>query len=391
LSKYLIYILYFNIIFSNFYLGDFNLTSDISLRIFSAIICFPILFIYFPSNEIKKITLFYTFLLIYLLFVFISFSYNQFSEFSYIFDLFISNFGFSFYVIYLTHILVPKIISVEKLISILIFTLFFNPVVVFAQAFDIKPIMDFSSYLTQNRFDNEILDFRYNNLIFNGAVGQVYSGYICCFLYPLLFYRFQYSKRKVLYSFLILFLLITVLLTAQRSAILFILIFTLIYLIKSQNSYFVFFIILLIPTGFFLLIDFLDFNQRVFDISTGLRGSIYSTVIDYISVESFFIGKLSEFEMIYGYSPHNVFLNAFVNAGIIGFLSVVICLFIFFRKAFNENLFDFQTYKSFISFGVIGIFISSLLHNAGLTSGDLLFLLGVSILFIDKKNSFEKN
>jgi hypothetical protein len=115
-------------------------------------------------------------------------------------------------------------------------------------------------------------------------------------------------------------------------------------------------------------------NNRLADLGfddTG-RSRIYEKVTDYL-MDHPFMGGYHRLKRIYGYAPHNLFLNAFVYGGIVGGFAILLILiwqvpplWRVLRKKINKTdpvcFFAGLTYVAFT--------LNSLLHNKSIVTGD---------------------
>lgn len=127
------------------------------------------------------------------------------------------------------------------------------------------------------------------------------------------------------------------------------------------------------------------FNKESYE--SDIRGSIWSDCFDFLSNHLLLGGPVSYYA-IYTRAPHNYFLNAFINSGLIGgiiasWMYIYVILFSL-RKFIHK-----QPQVIWVLAAAVLIYsINSLTHNASIISGDTLFFLLYSLLI--STNRFNK-
>lgn len=169
---------------------------------------------------------------------------------------------------------------------------------------------------------------------------------------------------------------LTIFLIQERSCILFSILILLVYLRnyskrlriceKSGLIKWIFIIGLLIII--YLLPRFRDYleNSRFETQDNSLRIELFNSTILFIR-ENFWFGGMSSFVSQYDFPPHNILLNAFVDAGIVGFILVSI---LYFKQIIVAYSLIRLKDASLIACAFLAYTLNSLLHNDSIITGD---------------------
>ena len=380
----------FLLIFSELYLGDTNLFFNYSPRVIFLLISSIIIII---SKKVPTSKTIYFSILTYLFFYFSSVVLNNSELLPFIFDVLISRFLFALIIAKVISILVPKNISFETFINYILLILLLNSFVILGQFFEIFEVWAFTIFLTQSRF------LEISNYNLQGLTGTVSSGYLFVILIPLILYKLKQSKKQFLYFPLLLISLWSAFVLDQRSAFILILInilFFILFILKNQNLFYKIFTII---TSFLLIIIyynsldsfFLDDSfQSIINTDDTLRSDIFVQSLTFI-LENPFWGGFDAFKNTIGTSPHNLFLNAWIRAGFIGFLSISILFFITIYKAFKiiKNSIGRKDLKYTFSIIMINLLMMSMTHNSGIVSGEIFTFIFMFILFEKMNKNYD--
>ena len=232
--------------------------------------------------------------------------------------------------------------------------------------------------------DRDYLFYGYPGLYENVVLSAQYASTFMLFTFH---YFFKSKKKKIGVFFLLIFIL-SIFLMQLRSGLISVLIVLLGYLFLFHKNYF---FLIIIPFFTYLLINVFDFlnstRLRVLELDSPIRDEISQNFWSYVKEGNFF-GKREYFANRNYYlknkgitTPHNIFMNAYVLAGIPGFLVTVIILL---KVLFYRVVISLNSKKEFIFKGAIFCYIVSLLtHNNSFHFGDpLLFI----ILIFHEKN-----
>lgn len=237
----------------------------------------------------------------------------------------------------------------------------------------------YSAY--ENQFSGNEVYARYLPGIFGSAAVNGYYLAICSVLsmFPLL-------TTKKIYSYFLPFIFLLATFACQERSALGISLIILIYITKrylSQlNGIQQFFIIPILIAGMYLI------GLSLFNISTTFnlrysslgaddtgRFEIYRNTLTYILDYPFF-PCVKELIDLYGWPPHNIFLNAYVYGGPISFCAIMFILFLQSKKALLIIKKDFNSPEQIAVFlftcGWVVFTLNSLVHNRSVVTGELL-------------------
>ena len=134
------------------------------------------------------------------------------------------------------------------------------------------------------------------------------------------------------------------------------------------------------------LFDALLFGQSRYNLgfeATG-RDSIYAHAMEYIG-ENFFFGGIFKLFDTRGFAPHNLFLNAWIYGGIIGFVAIVVL-------TWKQCVAAVKTVLSKINQSTVPVLVvslaflcftaNSMLHNVSVVTGDaVVWMLWAGVVF----------
>lgn len=195
------------------------------------------------------------------------------------------------------------------------------------------------------------------------------------------FYLSSPQKKHILYKLLcfslLLILFISVYFIQERSCIILVVIGFVYYIFRyykkaSPSSRFRLFSISII-IGVTLFVFFFSSLQTVLSESRfnadepNVRVSLFLQWINYIQTH-FLFGGMNTFILFYGTPPHNIVLNSFLQAGVIGFLFGI---FLYSRQIIlSIRLRDLNMSNTILVYAFIVYSLNSLFHNDSILSGD---------------------
>jgi len=388
--------LYFFIIFSELYLGNLNLLFGYSPRLISILLFFIIIIT--QKIKIKSMWLIKS-MIIYLIFHCISIVFDDYADFSlFAYNFLISRYLITTAIVCITSVCIPKYISFKTFINILLLVTSINTFILFGQFFEYSSISFITEFFVGDRFSEIDMErdlFKHSTI--HGLTGTVYSGYLITVLVPLILYKLEKSKYWYLFWVsLLIFTSFTAFILQQRSAF-FLIFFNIItyfvfYSLKKKKQ----------KLGFITLIIFIFFSTQikniaftsdlsksfVFELET--RVLLFFGSIDFISNYPLF-GGVEFFKKLYGGSPHNLFFNAWIRAGVLGFLSI---LFVFIKmtkisiKSIKDSLGKNILMYTFCTI-LINLFIMSFTHNSGLVTGEVFTFIFIILILKVKKINLE--
>ena len=127
-------------------------------------------------------------------------------------------------------------------------------------------------------------------------------------------------------------------------------------------------------------------KSRFVDHDNSIREYLFSNTLNFIS-EHPFLGGMSSFVRMNGFPPHNIFLNAFVEAGICGFI-LSLCIYI--KQMKTSFKLNNARRVSLIAFAFIAYMLNSLLHNDSILSGDVVAWILWAMVFSLSKNKIDE-
>ena len=400
MQKKLIKILYLLLIFSNLYLGGYKIFFGLSIRMPLSIIAIILVLIKSNINFPPKKNMSLILLIPILYFISSSFDINSvFIDFFK--DIVISRFFISIIIAIYVYKFV-EIITYKFLVRSLIFFLALNSIIIIGQYFNFDFIWNLTVLLAPDRFDiDEIIRVFDKNFVIEGLVGTVYSGYLNVVLIGLILINYNYRpKEHLLNNILIAITLSSSFFLDQRASFYFVIFFIFYHFYniqKQKNLFFKFFNLLSIIFIFIILIDYfknLILNSGIFSLEDSNRALLYSHCMNFIN-DNILLGGYEMFKLKYsgGISPHNLFFNAHIRSGLLGFF-VSVCLTYDVLKYLKSSISDlsyrvnyFFKYSSLILFG---LWFLSLTHNDGFITGEL-FTITLYFLIPKLKNFNEIN
>lgn len=398
---------YFVVVFSSVYLWSIKLIGTLSIRVPLFFINF-ILILILSKRKIKN-TYLLIFPLLFIIFSFLSVINDDFGKLDlFLADIVFSRFLISYMLVALTLVLVPKYFSFKKAIGVLILVASFNSLIIFGQFLNIDYVWIITDVITANRYEDiDLLLLVDLKGAYKGLVGTVKSGYLLCLLIPLILYKIAINDKKIFWTLFFLFNILIVILLQQRMAFLIIILNTVYYIyffnIKNNKSiYFIFFsvfslVICLLHIFGYNIFIFDTTNSRLSTLEDESRRQLFDVAINFILDRPFF-GGFDSFYPILNLSPHNLFLNAWIRGGIVGFISILIMVVFIFKKSSNVlrrgNLTN--PLYVFLILAFLNYILLSFTHNEGITSADgiTFILLAFFILVLDiipSINPYSKN
>lgn len=238
-----------------------------------------------------------------------------------------------------------------------------------------------------------------SGVVLPGLVGGVHNGYLLSALCALGFYRIRGKFSAINYILIGIFFM-AVIAVQERSGIL-VGITLIIYIFMrgagSKNKYITIIIFTIVCICAYPMISDMLFheNSRFTDLSfeNDVRSDFLSYVQTYMSSNP--MGGIYDYEKIYGFPPHNLFLNALVYAGILGFPFFLALFFMQMRVIIPIALKRMTTANSpLIIFALMYVAdtTNSLVHNSSLITGSLTLWIywGAVVAFKDKSVEVSK-
>lgn len=217
-------------------------------------------------------------------------------------------------------------------------------------------------------------------IVLPGLVGGVANGYLLSGVCALAFYD-KNSEIKLRNIALVLFLLAALFMVQERSGIAVGVLIVVMLLVKYLNYRFNIWVLLsLIATIFFVfpvLVDFLLSEQSKFV----YIGRSFESRFVFVEQTFEFLrnnpwGSIYEYRRIYEFPPHNVFLNSFVYAGVLGAPFIIVLIILQLAKVvsllFKKLSVNLQQVL-LLGCVYISYTFNSMFHNASLVTGDPIF------------------
>ena len=293
-----------------------------------------------------------------------------------------------------------EIITYKFMVRSLIFFLALNSIIIIGQYFNFDFIWNLTALLAPDRFDiNEIIRVFDKNFVIEGLVGTVYSGYLNVVLIGLILINYNYRPKEHLLNNILIFITLSSSFFLDQRASFYFVIFFISYhfydIQKQKTLFFKSFYLISIIFISFIFIDFFKntiFISSIFSIEDENRALLYNYCLSFIN-DNILLGGYEMFKLKYsaGISPHNLFFNAHIRSGLLGFF-VSVCLTYDVLKYFKSSITDlsyrvnyFFKYSSFILFG---LWFLSLTHNDGFITGELFTV--TFYFFIPKLKKFNE-
>lgn len=160
------------------------------------------------------------------------------------------------------------------------------------------------------------------------------------------------------------------------------------------------FIVVLVFVFFYGLGFDPDSLGRISNVQDTNRVIIFTTALDFIANNLFFGGQVKFANILSGKgmdvtTSHNLFLNAFIYSGLVGFFLISIITWKMFMKCWygmktKLSAYDFDEFGFFISGSLMIYILNSFVHNSSLVTGDeviwILFALLVRHKSIEKSS-----
>lgn len=287
-----------------------------------------------------------------------------------------------------THILVKKYDGTRLFVNLFIIIGLIDAVVTIGQFFNIPYLTMITGYMGIN-VDADFLDlmdegdeaFGYTLPgVLSG--GDVYNGYFIGIVGTLSLYYLKDGIKIIRLIPLFVFLTASFM-VQQRGPFYILLLFSVFMLFKASivgkkgfKYIFIVGLFLILPVGFRLLFSFLMQGDSRFNIgldSTN-RDRIYIRAFEFIQ-NNFIWGGRFKLRVTEGFAPHNLFLNAWIDGGFVGFLAIlwltikqcVAVIRLVFHKL-DSKQFDFIV----CGLAFLGFTLNSMLHNASIVTGDMI-------------------
>lgn len=258
--------------------------------------------------------------------------------------------------------------------------------------------------LQANRHMEQLIEGSGSGYLLGMRSDAVHNGYFMMIMPFLLIYFFQQLKINnfklikdtfLLFSLILLFAVI--LLIQERSCIL---ISALVFLLfiwrifkKSNNSkktkYIFLTLTALLLLSSFVLPAFWEYlsESRFSTNDSGVRTILLNGCIEFIP-SNFLLGGWQSFIEKYDFPPHNIFLNACVEAGIIGLIVAVI---LYFKQIKTVFLISQNNRNIMICYAFLAYTLNSQLHNDSIMTGDAIvwILWGMVLSIYTDTNEYE--
>ena len=238
-----------------------------------------------------------------------------------------------------------------------------------------------------------------------GICGVVYNGYLTMVV-SILSAKFQAGRFSIIGFLISVVLLISCFMVQERSSFALGLLLTL-YLIlwstisnlkkKKPGAARVFFIIFIVLAAYAMYNGFQvmmsgESRMAMVGMESG-REDIYNSVWSYI-VENPLLPGIERFVEIHKTYPHNLFFNAYVYAGPVGFIMITILIVKMFSRAlpfFFRSISKDNSLLITFCFCFLAYNVNSLVHNNSLVTGDmLLWIIWGGIYALTKRGLEEK-
>lgn len=217
-------------------------------------------------------------------------------------------------------------------------------------------------------------------VVIPGLVGGVANGYLLSGVCALAFYD-KNSEIKLRNIALVLFLLAALFMVQERSGIVAGVLIVAMLFVKYLRYRFNLYVLLLFVLALFFIspvvVDFLLAEQSKFvnfDHSIEQRLGFVGQTFDFLRENPW--GSIYEYGRTHEFPPHNVFLNSFIYAGVLGAPFIIVLIIIqfvqiipiFFKKLTTNS-------QQILLFGCVYITytLNSMFHNASLVTGDPMF------------------
>lgn len=253
-----------------------------------------------------------------------------------------------------------------------------------------------------NRHMEQLMDGTGSGYLLGMRGDAVHNGYFQMIMPFLLTYTYlRCSKKNMIYKavfyILLLFLFVTILLIQERSCILFslgvygIFVYKNFKKVSSERKIATVFLIaifaLILYSYVYEIIDSYLQNSRFENRDDNLREALLNNTLTYIENNPL-LGGMASFMRKTGFPPHNIFLNAFVEAGIFGFILSII-IYVGQLKTTKKIIGQPQT--EMIAYTFIAYSLNSLLHNDSILSGDAIAWMLWGMIFAIYKKTLNRN
>lgn len=392
LNGKLLVALYIIFIISNIYLGSIKVIGNFSIRVPLAIISFSIILL---STKTKHGHFYLFFPIFFLVGYLLSVLINDISWYGEFLRVILASFFITYIMVFFSFIVIPRYLSLNKMLLYIGILLTINSMVIIGQFFDIPFFWSIGNYFYDDRSSNsDIYSLFSRHGTIYGVVGVVESGYFLVTAVLIYLYNLNRNYKSKYYSFILLLInIIAALLIQQRTALVLIIFSIVLYfLLRFNNMKMTILFLLLSGVSYFLFDYFTDYLLNTFSAETRVtnfedygRVKIYANSLIFIRDHIFF-GDFNEFHKFNnGVSPHNIFFNAWIRGGFLGFCSISAMIILIFKKIFKIIFSNFLLDKSIwiISLILLNEIFLSFTHNPGLASGHQITYLILSLFIIE--------
>lgn len=220
----------------------------------------------------------------------------------------------------------------------------------------------------------------------------VHNGYfqmIMPFLLSFIYFKSNNKNKmvKLFYGLTFILFEVCIFLIQERSCILFsilVLLFAFYHVFKSssnsQKIKYIFLTIFLCIISLYTVVSYSILSQsRIFEADSGIHSYLLSSSLSFI-YNNWEFGGMNSFLNLYGGYPHNILLNAFIYAGIFGF---IICCILYFKQLIVAwKLLSYLNVNSCIIYAFLAYTLNSFLHNDSIISGDAIVWILWSMVYV---------
>lgn len=234
-----------------------------------------------------------------------------------------------------------------------------------------------------NRHMEQLVDGTGSGYLLGMRSDAVHNGYFMMIM-PFFFIHFYKQMKKIKFKFIkkvllilgLIFLFTVILLIQERSCILISVLVFLLYLWKifkcsnpsKQMQYIIVSSIFMGLLLYFALPPFIEYlsDSRFTSSDSSVRTNIFNGCIEFIP-SNLLLGGWQTFIAKYDFPPHNIFLNACVEAGILGLIIASVLYIKQIRIALSVSHYN---RNSLICYAFLAYTLNSQLHNDSILSGD---------------------
>lgn len=303
-----------------------------------------------------------------------------------------------------TRILCEKHHSLSVLVGSLLFIGFIDAGVTICQVFHLSFLDGFLNAFNLISYE-PLKDADFSNremmgLAIAGAMSSPVANGHLLMLVSILSLYFLNNRIGILYLFLFIILIVGSFFAQLRTSFFLAVILSLFVLyrfISTKRGP----ISIILLLGFFFLLAYggiklygliADGTNRYADLGLQLndRDIIYSSALNFIGEHPLF-GFYNTFVDVYKMYPHNFFLNAYLHSGILGFVAIMVLVFLQLALSIKHCLVRSKQVRLEIivlSVAFIALFGNGMTHNISLASGDVMaWLIWGGLISESKKSS----